>query len=282
MLAVMEPASVDTGTAPSTLTAQDAQTFYEDFSLRVGERDWLQPNSRHEQLKLLIRQLLDGRRGLRIADVGCGAGTMTDYLTRYGSVVGVDFSRPAIAAASRCAPGPTFLAGGLEALPDRHYDLITLFDVLEHIPARDRPRFVANLADCLAPDGLLFCSTPHPASTRRRKVLADPTLQIIDEEVELSSVMNEATNAGLQLLNFATYDVFTGSPEYQAIVFTPKRTPGGVASLNTREFRLRQRLQARRETRRLRRVWFAARAARHGHLRTAYWFLTAPVPFVKS
>jgi 2-polyprenyl-3-methyl-5-hydroxy-6-metoxy-1,4-benzoquinol methylase len=219
---------------------------------------------------------------LRIADVGCGAGTLTDYLTRYRSVVGVDFSRPAIATARRCAPGPAFLPGGLEALPDRRYDLITLFDVLEHIPVRDRPRFVADIAARLAPDGLLFCSTPHPASTRRRKLLEDPTLQIIDEEVELSRVMEEAATAGLQLLSFTTYDVFTGSPEYQAIVFTPNRAPAGVASLNTREFRLRQRLLARRDTRVLRRVWFAARAARHGHARTAYWFLTAPVPFVKS
>jgi hypothetical protein len=160
--------------------------------------------------------------------------------------------------------------------------LITLFDVLEHIPVRDRPRFVADIAARLAPDGLLFCSTPHPASTRRRKLLEDPTLQIIDEEVELSRVMEEAATAGLQLLSFTTYDVFTGSPEYQAMVFTPNRAPRGVASLNTREFRVRQRVLARRDTRLLRRVWFAARAARHGHVRTAYWFLTGPVPFVKS
>src|SRR5262249_10817931 len=163
---------------------EEAQAFYEDFSLAVGERDWLQPNLRHEQLKLLIRQLADGRRGLRIGDVGCGAGTMTDYLTRFGSVVGIDFSRAAVDAASRCAPGPTFSPGGMEALPEGTYDLITLFDVLEHIPHEDRPQFIAELRSRLAPDGLLFCSMPHPAFTRRRRQLHDPALQIIDEEVE--------------------------------------------------------------------------------------------------
>ena len=266
----------------STVSNEEAQAFYEDFSLAVGERDWLQPNLRHEQLKLLIRQLIDGRRGLRIADVGCGAGRMTDYLTRFGSVVGVDFSHAAVAAASRCAPGPTFLPGGLEALPAEPYDLITLFDVLEHIPREDRPHFIADLSRRLAPDGLLFCSMPHPAFTRRRRQLQDPALQIIDEEVELGDVVNEAASAGLQLLKFTAYDVFGGSPEYQALVFTPTRSPGGAPALTTRQLRLRRRLFGQRNVRRLRRVWLAARAARHGRLQTAYWFLTAQVPHVRS
>jgi 2-polyprenyl-3-methyl-5-hydroxy-6-metoxy-1,4-benzoquinol methylase len=269
-------------TQPSTVSSEEAQAFYEDFSLAVGERDWLQPNLRHEQLKLLIGQLLDGRRGLRIADVGCGAGTMTDYLTRFGSVVGIDFSRAAVDAASRCAAGPTFVPGGLEALPEGTYELITLFDVLEHIPRGDRPQFIAELRTRLAPGGLLFCSTPHPAFTRRRRQLSDPALQIIDEEVELGEVMAEAASAGLQLLNFSAYDVFAGSPEYQAMVFTPTLAPGGAPSLTSRRLRRRERLITQRNVRRLRRVWLAARAARHGRLRTAYWFLTASVPHVRS
>jgi hypothetical protein len=58
MLADMEPVSVDAGNDQHAVSDEDAQTFYEDFSLIAGERDWLHPDPRHERLKLLVRQLL--------------------------------------------------------------------------------------------------------------------------------------------------------------------------------------------------------------------------------
>jgi hypothetical protein len=66
-------------------------------------------------------------------------------------------------------------------------------------------------------DGLLFCSTPYPAATAHRRAINDPTLQIIDEQVELSDIVVEARAAGLQLLRYEAFDVFAGSPEYQPL-----------------------------------------------------------------
>jgi SAM-dependent methyltransferase len=265
-----------------TVTHEESQAYYEDFSLAAGRRDWLKPNARHIQLKLLIRRLVDGRRDLRIADVGCGAGVMTDFLTRYGDVYGVDFSTAAIRFARSCGSTASFAEGGLEALPAGQFDLIALFDVLEHIPLDDRPGFTRDLADRLAPEGLLFCSTPFPSSTRRRKEIGDPTLQIIDEEVELPAVIVEAAAAGLQLLRFETYDVFAGSPEYQAIVLGHERTPGGVAALNARDARVLTRLVRRREAVWARRLWLAGRALSRGQVKTAGWFLVGRIPVVHS
>jgi SAM-dependent methyltransferase len=260
----------------------DAQAFYEDFSLAVGQRDWLQPNLRHEQLKLLIRDLLGPRRGLRIADVGCGAGVMADFLTAYGTVTGIDFSRAAIGAARRYAPVPTFIAGGLEVLPDERFDLICLFDVLEHIPAEERPGFVATLRDHLSDVGLLFCSTPFPTATHHRRKTADPSLQIIDEEVELPTLLSEAADADLQLIRFEAYDVFAGSPEYQAMVFTPRRSFGGPPTLLPPRLAKRRRVVDAEPVRFARRVKLAVRCLRHRDLRTAVWFLRGTAPTVNS
>jgi polyprenyldihydroxybenzoate methyltransferase/3-demethylubiquinol 3-O-methyltransferase len=92
-----------------------------------------------------VADVLGDRRGLMIADVGCGVGVMTAYLRRFGTVTGVDFSGQAIAAARRLVPGVTFVAGSLESLPPtQRFDLITLFDVLEHIRRSERPAFVAG------------------------------------------------------------------------------------------------------------------------------------------
>jgi 2-polyprenyl-3-methyl-5-hydroxy-6-metoxy-1,4-benzoquinol methylase len=258
-----------------------AQQFYEDFSLAVGQRDWLVPNLRHEQLKLVVDRLLAGRRDLRIADVGCGAGVMTDHLARYGDVVGVDFSAAAIAAARRCSPGVGYRVGGLEQL-DGPYDVIALFDVLEHINREERPAFIVQLAALLDARGLLFVSTPYPSMTAHRRRRGDDSLQIIDEEVELATLVSEAGAAGLQLLSYDAYDVFGGSPEYQTFVLTHVRAPGGAADLMPRSLRRRQRIVTRREYVWARRARHAARAARRGDLATARWFLSGRPPRVRS
>ncbi len=267
---------------PHTPSPDEARDFYEDFSLAVGRRDWLQPNLRHEQLKLLVDDLLAGRSGLRIADIGCGAGVLTDHLRRYGDPVGVDFSSAAIAAARRLAPDVTFLAGGLDELPGDRYDAITLFDVLEHIPAVERPAFIRGLSERLAPDGVLFISTPFPSATRFRRQAGDDTLQVIDEEIELPRLIAEAADAGLQLLRFEAFDVFGGSPEYQAMVLSPERAFGGAATLRPRSLERRRRFVEHRHYRRMRRLRLAARALARNDRGIARWFLRGRPPAVRS
>jgi SAM-dependent methyltransferase len=264
------------------VTHEQSRAFYEDFSLAVGQRDWIVPNLRHEQLKLLVDAVLASRRKLRIADVGCGAGVMSDFLSRYGSVVGVDFSTAAIDAARRFTGRATFLPGGLEALPPGRYDFIALFDVLEHIPAHDRPGFIAEIRDRLADGGLVFFSTPFPSATHHKRAAGDPSLQIIDEEVELPAVVSEAAAAGLQLIRFEAYDVWGGSPEYQAMVFTPARSFGGPPGLRPRQLGRRANLVKRGSVHRARRLLFAARCLRRGRVGTMIWFLRGRFPDVRS
>jgi SAM-dependent methyltransferase len=246
-------------------------------------RDWLVPNPRHEQLKLHIDDLLRGRRHLRILDVGCGAGVMTAHLHRYGDVTGIDFSTSAIEAARGLAPGIRFMSGTLEALPsDERFDVIAMFDVLEHIPRGDRPGFLRDVRSRLADRGLVFVSTPFPAFTHHRRAAGDDTLQVVDEEVELPALTQEAAKAGLQLVRFQAYDVFGGSPEYQMMVFTTVRTPGGQPALRSRRLERRVRVLRSPAGRRVRKAARATRLAAAGHIREARWLLTASPPDVRS
>jgi SAM-dependent methyltransferase len=260
-----------------------ARRFYEDFSLAAGLRDWLVPNPRHEQLKLHVDELLGRRRGLRIADIGCGAGVMTAHLSRFGDVTGLDFSRSAIEAARRLVPDATFIAGTLESLPgDDRFDVIALFDVLEHIPSADRPTFLAGVRNRLVEAGTVVISTPFPAFTHHRRAHGDETLQIVDEEVELPQLAAEAAAVGLQLLRFEAFDIFRGSPEYQILVFTTERSPGGPAALRSVRLQRRLRLVASSPGRRLRRLRHAARLAARGKVGAARWLLTGRPPRVRS
>jgi SAM-dependent methyltransferase len=276
--AVRLPAVAD----PGDVTAAEVQAYYEPWALKIGQRDWLLPNLRHEKLKILIAQFLGDRCDLRIADVGCATGVMSAFLSRYGRVVAVDLSTAAIEFARSVAPHVEFHAGGLEAVPAGTYDLITLFDVLEHIPAAKRPEFLGQLRGLLADDGLLFCSTPYPENTKQRLETGFADLQIVDEQVELAVMIGEVNAVGLQLIGYEAYDVWRGSPEYQAMVLSPTRQPDGPAVLVSPAFTRRRRLASRRELRWARRFWLAGQAALHGRPRIAWWFLSTRAPDVRS
>jgi SAM-dependent methyltransferase len=103
--------------------------------------------------------------GARILEVGSGTGSNLALLSEFGNVVGLEMSREAIAyarAQGLDVPGkvqlhlgrcPEDLAGFQQP-----FDLICLFDVLEHI-ADDRAALAA-LAKLLKPGGSLVISVP--------------------------------------------------------------------------------------------------------------------------
>jgi SAM-dependent methyltransferase len=144
----------------------DAFQYYQSFSLAVGTNDWRTPNMRHELLRLLVDERLHGRKRLALLDVGCGAGVMAGHLRRYGYVSAIDFSRPAVELGRELLPDVRFLVGTVDDLAEGEiFDVITLFDVFEHIRLEDRAPLFAQLDTRLAAAGQLFLSTPHPKLT---------------------------------------------------------------------------------------------------------------------
>ncbi|MEE8614450.1 MAG: bifunctional 2-polyprenyl-6-hydroxyphenol methylase/3-demethylubiquinol 3-O-methyltransferase UbiG, partial [Roseateles sp.] len=105
--------------------------------------------------------------GLRVLDVGCGGGLMSEALARDGAqVVGIDASAGNIGAARRHAQAEPALAARLDyrhgephtALqPGERFDLVLALEVVEHVA--DVPAFMAQVAAAVAPGGLLVAST---------------------------------------------------------------------------------------------------------------------------
>lgn len=109
-------------------------------------------------MHLLAREL-DGAARPRILDVGCGAGGMLEPLSHFGEVTGVDTSEELVALCHERGFEDVKLASGYELpFPSGSFELLTLFDVIEHVA--DDIRALRECHRVLAPNGCLFISTP--------------------------------------------------------------------------------------------------------------------------
>jgi 2-polyprenyl-6-hydroxyphenyl methylase / 3-demethylubiquinone-9 3-methyltransferase len=107
---------------------------------------------------------LDCLTGLRILDIGCGGGLLSEPLARLGaSVVGADPAEANIAAArlhaGRSEIAVDYRATTAEALADdgEKFDIVLAMEVIEHVA--DVNLFIARCAEMVKPGGFMVVAT---------------------------------------------------------------------------------------------------------------------------
>lgn len=105
-----------------------------------------------------------GLAGLRLLDIGCGAGLLSEALAGLGAeVTGLDPAQGNIAIAQRHAESSglsiDYRAQTAEALAATgvQFDVVCAMEVVEHV--REVPGFVTTAATLVRPGGLFFAST---------------------------------------------------------------------------------------------------------------------------
>lgn len=170
--------------APDASTPRPASVDERELDkFRAMAADWWNPNGRFRPLHRFnpvrlefIRDLIvfqfgrDGAlrqplAGLRILDIGCGGGLVSEPMARLGaSVVGVDAGEANISAASVHAAESgvrvdyrTGTVEGLIAAGEAPFDVVLNLEVVEHVV--DPARFLADCASLVKPGGLMILAT---------------------------------------------------------------------------------------------------------------------------
>lgn len=125
-------------------------------------------NMKRATFRAALAGLPAGTRPGRVLDVGCASGYFLEEARELGwEAWGVELSLFAAGIARRTF-GDTVFQGTLEqaAFPEKRFDLVTMFDLLEHVP---EPRvMLEETTRILADHGMILIVTPDVASLSAR------------------------------------------------------------------------------------------------------------------
>lgn len=201
----------------------ETRDFYDAFFDHLLY-DRLRLNPRHSVVRRLLRQYAS--RGAAVLDLGCGIGITSELAAkRAGAVVGVDLSPVLIEYARATVPSATFEAADITTVElGRTFDVVTLFDVYEHIPVDMRSALWRNIDRHLAPGGRVLMTVPHPAATEQAGATGAGGLQIVDEVVLPNELLRAAEESGLLPLALAVYGVDIDA-EYYWLILERRSSP---------------------------------------------------------
>jgi SAM-dependent methyltransferase len=157
-----------------------------------------------------------------VLDVSCGEGYGSALLAGVAtSVLGVDIAAEAIAHAHDAyaeRANLRFAQGSAAALPlaDASVDVAVSFETIEHLPAADQPRMLAELARVLRPDGLLVLSAPNPVEYSQARNHRNPfhlhELSRDEPDAMLAGSFRRAVVSAAPLLRLGAVDEAPGRP----------------------------------------------------------------------
>lgn len=100
----------------------------------------------------------DNIKNLKVLDIGCGGGVLSEPLARLGcKVTGYDLDDKALEVARKHAEGNDLIIDYTNELPSDQYDIILFMEILEHV--ENLHKFIPDVLKCAKRGAIVFFST---------------------------------------------------------------------------------------------------------------------------
>ena len=220
-------------------TAKDQDEFYVD--LFVHKPGWSKPEPNPDEaarwskiasfLEYVLRQERrdDPNHTLRILDVGCGRGWLTNLATAYGTCEGIEPVAGVVEHARRMFPHIRFEAGTPESVLARTdfapFDIVLCSEVIEHVPHPRKPVFINQLAQLLTAEGYLIVTTPRGDVWEEWRRIAPPN-QPVEDWVTEQQLGQLLLDGGFRHLGMERIHI-----EVPSLRYFPGATPNDLRTL---------------------------------------------------
>lgn len=220
--------------------AMDSDTFY--VNLFVKQPAWSTPHPNADEsarwskiaafLEHILRRVRQSEPGkqLRMIEVGCGRGWLTNLASMYGTCEGIEPVAGVIEHARRLFPHLRFETGAAQQVLQRSdfspYDVVLCSEVIEHVPHGQKDAFVEELAKLLKPGGFLLLTTPRGEMWERWKAIAPPN-QPVEDWVTEDQLRGILSTQGFCELGLERVHV-----EIPSLRYIPAPTPNDLTTLN--------------------------------------------------
>ncbi len=187
---------------------EDIKHFYEKFTQNLIQ-DRIYSNPRHQKIISYLKKVFRRYNFRSALEIGCGIGILSEFISKnVPEVNGIDISEENIKFAKATVNNVNFYCTDfLEFNLKDKYDLITLFDVLEHFPKETHPEVFKKITEISNPSTIILITIPDPDYLSHIREHFPEKLQVVDESIYLDELLKIFNENNHQVLKFEKYGI---------------------------------------------------------------------------